>query len=316
MAVWEFTLNELQANRKVAFLAVLQSEGSSPGRQGFKMALSASGEMAGSIGGGIMEHKLVELARNLLAHNQTNPVLKRQVHSKTVAINQSGMICSGEQTVAIYFLDPTAIPDLEKLVTAIKTKTPGSLILTENALSFQAEESQATQFTFSQENDSVWQFTEKIPVRDAVYIVGGGHVSLALSNVLKFLHFDIHLFDDRPDLNTFEENHLATSKTLIPYHEVAGFIPEGNQNYVVIMTIGYRTDKLVLQKLLNRKFAYLGLLGSKAKIAQLFSELKTEGFSETALKNVHAPIGSPIKSKTPEEIAISIAAEIIKVKNG
>src|SRR5690349_11569742 len=131
MAVWEFMLQELRADRKVAFLAVLHSEGSSPGRQGFKMALSASGEMAGSIGGGIMEHKLVELARNLLLQNHFQPVLKRQVHSKSASQNQSGMICSGEQTVAIYFLDPTFVPELEKLVTAIKTKASGELKLTE-----------------------------------------------------------------------------------------------------------------------------------------------------------------------------------------
>src|SRR5688500_7501129 len=101
LTVWEFMLQGLRAGRKVAFLAVLHSEGSSPGRQGFKMALDAAGEMAGSIGGGIMEHKLVELARNLLSQKHEKPVLKRQVHSKAAIQNQSGMICSGEQTVAI-----------------------------------------------------------------------------------------------------------------------------------------------------------------------------------------------------------------------
>src|SRR5688572_17498126 len=226
------------------------------------------------------------------------------------------MICSGEQTVAIYFLDQAAIPELEKLICAFKTKCPGLLLLSEKSFSFQENRNEAPQFTFSNLNDSVWQYTEKIPAREAVFIVGGGHVSLALSQVLKFLNFDIHLFDDRPDLNTFEENTFATSKTLIPYSNVADFLPEGNQNYVVIMTIGYRTDKLVLQQLLGRNYGYLGLLGSKAKIAQLFSELKSEGFSETTLTKVNAPVGLPIKSRTPEEIAISIAAEIILVKNG
>src|SRR5690349_20362873 len=107
VAVWEFAMRSLQDGLPVALLVVLESAGSSPGRQGFKMALSGTGEMAGSVGGGIMEHKLVELARNLLAQNSFQPLLKRQIHSKAAPQNQSGMICSGEQTVGIYFFDPT-----------------------------------------------------------------------------------------------------------------------------------------------------------------------------------------------------------------
>jgi xanthine dehydrogenase accessory factor len=104
LALWEFIRKQLEKGASAALLAVLQSEGSSPGRQGFKMALANSGEMCGSIGGGIMEHKLVELARKLLTENKPfAPILKKQIHSKAAAQNQSGMICSGEQTVAIYF---------------------------------------------------------------------------------------------------------------------------------------------------------------------------------------------------------------------
>ena len=81
------------------------------------------------------------------------------------------------------------------------------------------------------------------------------------------------------------------------------------------MTVGYRTDKLVLKELIHQQYKYLGLLGSSQKIETLFKELIEEGFEETKLKQVFSPIGLNINSKTTQEIAISIAAEIIAVKN-
>ena len=81
------------------------------------------------------------------------------------------------------------------------------------------------------------------------------------------------------------------------------------------MTFGYRTDGIVIRQLLNKNYKYIGILGSKTKIAKLLSELQEEGFDEFKIKSLHAPIGLAINSRTPEEIAISIAAEIIQVKN-
>lgn len=321
--IWKFISENLQEGRPVALLAVLHSEGSSPGRQGFKMALVGQEAMCGSIGGGIMEHKLVELGRKMLTENSPfRPIMKRQIHSKAAAQNQSGMICSGEQTVALYFLQHQNLPVIRQIekclveeVTAGK-KEVGRLWLDETGIKFLPEEIPGNRFTFSAENDTVWAYSERIPARDTVYIIGGGHVALALSKVLALLNFELHLFDDRPGLNTFDANSFVHSKTVVSYPEIAAFIPEGEQTYVVIMTFGYRSDKEALKPLLGRKFKYLGLMGSQAKIDQLFAELRQEGYPEADLEVVFAPIGLPIKSKTPEEIAISIAAELIQIKNG
>ena len=99
------------------------------------------------------------------------------------------------------------------------------------------------------------------------------------------------------------------------YEEIKNFISSGENNYVVIMTFGYRTDDIAVRALLDKKFKYLGLLGSQKKIEELFNTYKNEGISKEVLKRIHSPIGISIKSQTPEEIAISIAAEIIAVKN-
>jgi xanthine dehydrogenase accessory factor len=315
LEVWEFVRKRLQRGAPVALLAVLHHEGSSPGRQGFKMAVRITGEMCGSIGGGIMEHKLVELAKNMLAENQAQPVLKHQIHSKLAPENQSGMVSSGHQSVGIYALEISDLPEVEKIVAAFKNRQKGVLQLIEKGLRFFSGLSQPVRYTFSSQNPTVWQYTEVIPEREAVYIVGGGHVALAFSKVLQLIGFEIHLFDDREDAKTFKENQYVDFKTITPYSKLAELIPEGEQSYVVIMTHGYRSDKEALIQLAGRNFKYLGLMGSITKVSQLFCELQEAGFNEEALQKIYSPVGLPINSETPEEIAISVAAQLIQVKN-
>ena len=315
LQVWEFVRKRLQRGAPVALLAVLHHEGSSPGRQGFKMAVRISGEMCGSIGGGIMEHKLVELAKKMLEDNQTEPVLKHQVHSKLVPHNQSGMICSGHQSVGIYPLQVADLPEVEKIIAAMKSRKKGVLQLIEKGVSFFPDMHQPVRFGFSSQKPTVWQYTEVLPERETIYIVGGGHVALAFSKVMSLLDFELHLFDDREGLDTFEQNQIVHFKTLTPYSQLDALIPDDEQSYVVIMTFGYRSDKEALKQLAGKNFRYLGLMGSKTKVAQLFDELREEGFAEETLQKIYSPIGLQIKSETPEEIAISVAAQIIQVKN-
>jgi xanthine dehydrogenase accessory factor len=92
-------------------------------------------------------------------------------------------------------------------------------------------------------------------------------------------------------------------------------VPSGDDNYVVVMTIGYAFDEVVIRKLFEKDYKYFGVLGSKAKMKMLLTKLEKEGFDKAKLKQIHTPIGLPINSHTPEEIAVSIAAEIIAVKN-
>ena len=159
-------------------------------------------------------------------------------------------------------------------------------------------------------------FEEKIGYHNHLYIIGGGHCSLAFCRLMSTMDFYIHLFDEREGLNTMTENIFVHEKIVVNgYETLVELIPSGKNNYVVIMTFGYRTDEAALKALLNKEVAYLGLLGSKKKVEKMFTDLSQEGVHQQALNKIHAPIGMPIKSQTPEEIAVSIAAEIIKIKN-
>ena len=117
MDTWKLIELNLQRDIPVMLLYVLDSKGSSPGRQGFFMAVNSVGKTEGSIGGGIMEHKFVEMAKEKLraeSNEQRTGAIKKQIHDKAVAKNQSGMICSGEQTIFLYRVQQTGFASYSK----------------------------------------------------------------------------------------------------------------------------------------------------------------------------------------------------------
>ena len=148
-----------------------------------------------------------------------------------------------------------------------------------------------------------------------VYIIGGGHVGLALSEVLSKLDFELHLLDHRENLNTMEANTFVQSKQVVDFDTIDQYIPEGDAVYVVIMSFGYRTDDIIIRRLLGKKVKYIGMLGSAAKIKTLFQNLEADGFDKKEIDKVYAPIGLDIKSETTQEIAVSIAAQLIQTRN-
>jgi xanthine dehydrogenase accessory factor len=333
-----FIAEKMRADEAVVLLQVVESIGSSPGRMGFRMAValdSKSGKstLEGSIGGGIMEQKLVVLAVARLREGRSEGLLKRQIHRKNEAQDQSGMICSGEQTVLFYTLKTDDLLIIEQILADLSVyprkcrdvPTEGSLFLSKDSIQYISSRSDWETFKklsnlpTSQNFTKHWKqgiYAEKIGFEQHLYIVGGGHCALALSRQMRLIKsFKIHLFDDRPDLNTFEENDAAHEKKVVNYAEIPDLIPEGNHVYVVLMTVGYRSDEQILRSLSTKTVKYIGMLGSRAKVETMMENLKNDGFSPDFLQKIHAPIGIDVKSQTPEEIAVSIAAEIIQVKN-
>ena len=312
MDVWKFISVKLAAAQAVMLLYVLDSEGSSPGRSGFKMAIAADGTICGTIGGGIMEHKLAEKAKAMLQKNEMEVLLMRQYHDKQHTTDQSGMICLGNQFNAFI---PVTQADAKAIETILQ-EGPYTIQLSPNGLSIHesipADKNHSLEFRSNED----WLYIEKINQRPVIHIIGGGHVSLALSELMCFLGFYSKVYDDRPELNTILQNFFANEKIMVTGYEHLGeYIIDCKNDYAVIMTVGYRTDKIALQQLLKKEFYYLGMMGSEHKIETLMNELKAEGVPDEALKKVFTPIGVNIFSKTTPEIAVSIAAEIIREKN-
>jgi xanthine dehydrogenase accessory factor len=319
LRTWKFILENLDAEIPVMLLYVLDSKGSSPGRPGFFMAVNKKDEMEGSIGGGMMEHKWVEVAKERLKLREINPgsqetSVKRQVHDKSAAQDQSGMICSGEQTILIYPVSQHDRSPIKALIDSLEHSGNGQLELKPAGLSF-SEIMPDTDFSWEHNNEQDWVYREKTGPKNSLTIIGGGHCSLALSRLMREMDFYIRVYDNRPGLKTMTQNTAAHElHVLNDYSELTGKLMDQDQ-YVVIMTFGYRTDDEVMRALKEKPFRYIGLLGSSSKITTMMEQYRSEKFPEDWLKFIHAPIGLTIHSQTPEEIAVSIAAEIIKVKN-
>lgn len=313
--LWNFILQQLSGNLPTMLLYVLESNGSSPGRQGFAMSVASNGQMYGSIGGGIMEHKFVEMAKDQLKNDIEFSTLKPQLHNKDAGKYQSGMICSGNQMVYILKLTVDYLPVILRIVDAYNTNNNYTLQISENGLSIIPQViSNNYYFQFNTESDFLYQ--EKLGYHQVLHVIGGGHCSLAFCKLMEQLQFQIHVYETRQNLNTVEHNIYAHSITIIDsYNKLGNYIPGGINTYVVIMTFGYRTDDEALRAIIYNQYKYIGVLGSKNKLAKLWEDYTASGISSDLLTNIHAPIGVSIKSQTPFEIAVSIAAQIISVKN-
>jgi xanthine dehydrogenase accessory factor len=314
LKIWKFITKGLHHQIPVTLLYVLESSGSSPGRQGFFMVVDANGEMEGSIGGGAMEHKFVEMAKAKLIDEQ-NSLIRKQVHNKSSGRNNSGMICSGEQTILLHLIKPTDLTTVQQIITTLEKHQQGTLTLSPSGIQYDSSVP-LHDFTFTMTSENDWKYQEKIGYKNILTIIGGGHCSLAFSNLMSQMDFYIRVYDKRNGLKTMLENHSAHEKhVLTDYAELAHLVSPGQNHYVVIMTFGYSSDDEALRAIINKNFCYLGLLGSKAKIDKMFTDYRTENIDEQLLQRIHSPVGIPIKSQTPEEIAISIAAQIISEKN-
>ena len=307
LPVWTLAATALRVGQPAALLCVVRSEGSSPGRQGFKMVVTAE-MVAGSIGGGIMEHKWVELARQRLREGSNAPLLRPQIHRREALADRSGMMCAGEQEVLLWPLRPEDLAVVAAIEAALQQLGGGAWEVSEASGLRLASEVPADFYDY--QPGPLWRYREQLGFRDQLTIVGGGHVSLALSQLASHLEFELTVLDDRADLPTLDTNHYAHRRQRVSYETLT--VAPGPRRYVVVMTVGYRTDAVALRRLLGQPYAYLGVMGSATKVAELRRVLTGEGFD---LSQLRGPVGVSINSRTPEEIAVSVAAELIAVRN-
>ena len=313
--LWNFIHHSLKSDLDVILMYVVDSNGSSPGRQGFAMAINEEYEMEGSIGGGIMEHKFVELAKQKIRDKENISSIRKQIHDKISGKEQSGMICSGDQTIVLMTLTAEDLSEVELLVDAFQKDYPVGLHLSSAGLAI-SRVAPDKKFAFNLHVEENWTYTERIGYSEFLHIIGGGHCSLALSELMERLGFHVTVYDERHDLNTMKTNGSAHVKKFIAdYSTISDVIPEGEDQYIVIMTFGYRTDFRALKSIAGKKFKYVGVLGSRKKMESLFHEFRNEGSCEDFINFIHSPVGIAIRSQTPWEIAVSVAAEIIGVKN-
>ena len=310
---WQFARDNINEYDKVLLLTVADSSNHSPGRQGFKMLLTPNGSTKGTVGGGIMEKQLTDYGLDLLS-GKAEKQIKRLQHSHNTDLEESGLICGGFQTVIFSILTLKEINTIDKILENLNKRENGLLKLSYNLFEYDSSRSQQDDYFFNYENDTEFLFKENLGFTDTAYVIGGGHVGLAVSQIMKFIGFYVVVFDHRENIFTMNQNIYADEKIITDYKNVNQFIKEGSKSYAVIVTPMHIGDKDALGSVINLNLKYVGMMGSARKIKTVFNNLAKDSIDKKLLEKVHSPIGLEIEAETPAEIAVSIAAEIISIK--
>ena len=240
--LWKFADQKLKDDISLILLVVADSSKSSPGRAGFKMILAGDGENIGTIGGGIMEHSLMEEAREKLNSKNRFCYVKKLIHSKNASVNYSGLNCGGTQTMIIKSLHKDETKTIAQILKNFENQQTGLLIINKAGISFLKSDTNEEPVLFSFKTANEWQYEENIGFPDTVYVIGGGHVGLAVSRAMATLDFYVVIIDPRKDVFTMQRNTYADKKLYIPYDEVGKYISEGERSYAVIVASEHESD--------------------------------------------------------------------------
>ncbi len=145
----------------------------------------------------------------------------------------------------------------------------------------------------------------------SVIILGAGHIAGALTEILSTMKWSITVIDDRSDFAAEQRFPTARKVLCRPFEECLDQLQISGNTCIIIATRGHQHDEMALDRALQTSAGYIGLLGSRGKIGAILKNLRNAGAPPEIAQRVHAPVGLPIGSRTPEEIAISIAAELI-----
>ena len=164
-------------------------------------------------------------------------------------------------------------------------------------------------------NDDIEISIEQLISKPSLISCGGGHIALSLASMAKMLDFNTTVIDDREEFANKERFPAVDNIICDSFTNALENIDFNKNSYFVVVTRGHRADQECVEKILKNEFRYLGMIGSKAKVANSIRQLLEKGYNTEDINKVNAPIGINIGAKTPAEIAVSIMAQIIQEKN-
>lgn len=323
-------VHALEAGQPVELVSVVEAEGSTPRGPGAMLAAFSDGRTVGTIGGGAVEYEAGRLAGELLAAGEDAQRRFRFVPGDAAGL---GMVCGGDVTVQFQCLragDAQAIRVLRDLIEAgggcadtwLVQKIENGRVTAMGAASRAGSrflDAPPKQLEALLQSRTV--FREgwlAIPAVRAgkVYIFGGGHVSRALVPAIAAVGFRPVVYDDRAEFA--DKAHFPQAEAVLcgPFTELSEQVALTADDYVVVMTRGHQADYEVLTQVLRSGARYLGCIGSRRKLGLCRERLLDAGFTAEEYSRLHAPIGLAIGAETPEEIAVSVAAELIAVRAG
>ena len=312
---WETASSLLEKGQNVFLTLVADHTQHSPGTTGAKLLVAKDIDPVGTIGGGIMEYNILKRANEILDQGSFTPELQTLVHRKSGTGEKSGMICAGKQTNLYYLCQPEKDGEIfKKILTHLNGNDSAILSINTNGMNVQKKEPYLDQPRINiYIKGTDWRYEEQLMNFKRIAIIGGGHCSLALSRLMKQLGYDVFVFDTRENVSTVKENKYARSVQIVDdFQEVGKQINFPELTNVVVMTTDVVSDVRGLLGAKDLPFHFIGVMGSQPKIAEIIEQLKNEDISNDQLSKFTAPVGIPMISNTPEEIAVSVAAQILQ----
>ena len=302
--IFQTLLYQREKKRPTVLATIVWDDGSAPRGKGSQMLVGESGLLSGTIGGGAVELRSIQLAQAMLA-GEPVPVLHEFKLNKS---GELGMVCGGDVTVLL-----TAAPLVDtawdtvaaEVLRRVRRRIPGYLTL--------PMDGSAPCITDEPET-AADRLSLPLPVGERVLIFGAGHIARALTPLLRTVGFRPVVFDDRPGFAVPENFPQADETICGDYERIDDYLTVTPEDYVVIMTNGHEHDFQVEVQVLRKTAAYVGVIGSRKKTAFVNQRLREAGIGEEAIAFVHTPVGTAIKAVTPEEIAVSITGEMIYVR--
>ncbi|MCZ6674166.1 MAG: XdhC family protein [Verrucomicrobia bacterium] len=310
LAIWKKVADELDSHYKVFLAIVVDHQKGSPGTARAQLLYTEAGEILGTIGGGIMEARLLEEAHNQLRSGKIKPTLRTLYHHPRNE-DASGLICGGAQSLVTMVLDNDHRPIVHSLLNRLEHDQPGSLILSPSGLNIEEEDLNEPSTRFEKDGD-VWAARLGLLNRRRVLVVGCGHCGAALARQMDMLGFQVTVVEPREELYTLRDVPSRVVKQFRAFSEAGQTIDHARLTFAVVMTPSYLDDVDALASLQPNPFPFIGVMGSPVKLKKIKGELLSRGISPSDESRICAPVGLPIESDTPEEIAVSIAAQILQ----
>ena len=296
----------IAAGKNTVLVTILSHTGSAPRGAGSQMLVGTKGLMAGTVGGGAVEGRSIEEAQRLLQEGGSAEIREYPLHPSLK--DDIGMVCGGEVTVLLSPVDAAWSDAVEAVEARFRAQEGGTLWLSmkDNSAPIVTDK--------GAECPAEGYFPVNMPASQRVVIFGAGHISRALTPLLRMVDFEVVVFDDRPEFAVKEAFPDAQAVLCGSYNTIEELLPLKDDDFIVVLTSGHSNDFQVLEQVLRREFPYVGVIGSAAKTAAINKRLWAAGIPQEATDKVYTPIGTKIGAVTPEEIAVSITGELISVR--
>ena len=341
MQIFNHLVKLLTRKESIVLTTILSRSGSAPRAVGTRMIMRSDGSIRGTIGGGILEARVQRLAQNAFDHK--GAIIHDFVLTAEDA-EQMGMICGGQLRVLIQHVDGGDSPYLAfyQQVTAALKLGQSAWLITEiptgetvhSKLVQCLRHNDGSRVFVGQHKDIVVPsplsesrepqvitqgearfFVEPLCHGGVVFIFGAGHISEKLAPLTRLVGFRTVVLDDRAEFANRERFASADDVVVLPsFDHAMAELPIDENSYLILVTRGHAHDKTLLGQALATCAGYIGMIGSRRKRDAVYQALEKEGVTAKALARVHSPIGLAIAAETPEEIAVSITAELIAVR--